>query len=237
VFQPTGHPDLQKSRGIARIREEGPAFLREVNVAYDIQAEPGETVLLDMDFEVYPGRESKILARGSGLAREAKRQERLRLAISDRAIYLPATRFVVSGDATYFRRVSREDVREVRVQTLRPYGMWVAAALMVAAGLATEIAMMWPLVTQMPGTYRVSGWPLAILVVGLLLPFAARGRQRLAIQLKKGRFGWNAPLVMDRGAKQRIAAALDEVLKACQAGGYQVMDDRATSEPQALHPA
>jgi len=115
--------------------------------------------------------------------------------------------------------------------------MWAAAALMVLAGLATEIAMMWPLVTQMPGTYRVSGWPLAILVGGLVLPFAARGRQRLAMRLNKGRFGWNAPLVLDRASKQRIATALDEVLKACQAGGYQVVDERRPTEPQAYRTA
>src|SRR5207253_164796 len=100
-------------------------------------------------------------------------------------------RFVVSGDPTYFRRVPKEQVKEVRVQSLRPYGLWVAAALMVAAGLITEILMMMPLVEQIPGRYRVSGWPLAILVGGLLLPLAARGRQRLVMQMEKGRFRWD----------------------------------------------
>jgi hypothetical protein len=206
-------------------------------MAYIMELEPGETVLLDLDFQVSQQRNAGVTAASSALAREAKKQERLRIGISDRAFYLPATRLVFSGDPTYFRRVPREQVAEIRVERLRPFGLWIAAALMVAAGLAVEIIMMWPLLTQAPGTYTVSGWPLAVFVGGLLLPLAARGRQRLAIQLKKGRFGWNAPLVLDRASKQRIAATLDDILKACQAGGYHVVDDRAPADPQAYRTA
>jgi hypothetical protein len=206
-------------------------------MAYIMELEPGETVLLDLDFQVSQQRNAGVTAASSALAREAKKQERLRIGISDRAFYLPATRLVFSGDPTYFRRVPREQVAEIRVERLRPFGLWIAAALMVAAGLAVEVIMMWPLLTQAPGTSTVSGWPLAVFVGGLLLPLAARGRQRLAIQLKKGRFGWNAPLVLDRASKQRIAATLDDILKACQAGGYHVVDDRAPADPQAYRTA
>jgi hypothetical protein len=202
--------------------------LLEVGMAYIVEAEPGENVLLDVEFRA---SQKDIVYRAS------QRPPDLRMAISDRAFYFAATRFVVSGDPTYFRRVPKDQVREVRVQSLRPYGLWVAAALMVAAGLVTEILMMWPLVTQIPGTYRVSGWPLAILVGGLVLPFASKSRQRLMIQMVKGRFKWEPPLVLDRASKQRIAATLDDILKACQAGGYQVVDDRSPADPQAYRTA
>src|SRR5262249_13295112 len=156
-----------------------------------IEAEPGEIVLLDLDFQVSQSAKSGGAIVSPALAREAKVQ-RLRIAISDRAFYLPATRFVVSGDPTYFRRVPKEQVQEVRVERLRPYGLWVAAALMVAFGLLFGVSMMWPLLTQTPGTYRVSGVPLALLAGGLLLPVMGKGRRRLMVQLNKGRFGWNA---------------------------------------------
>jgi hypothetical protein len=135
---------------------------------------------------------------------------------------------VVSGDPSYFRRVPREQVRSIGVQRLRPYGLWVAAALMATVGLAIEIMMMMPLVGQEPGSYTVSGWPLALLVGGLLLPIAGRGRTRLVVQLAKGRFGWNAPLVLDRASKQRIAAALDGVVTACRKAGFPLSDERET---------
>src|SRR5437899_1214811 len=85
-------------------------------------------------------------------------------------------------------------------------------------------SLMLPLVTQARGTYQVSGWPLAILVGGLLLPIAGKGRARLVVHLAKGRFGWNAPLVVDRASKQRIAAALDEIVAACRKAGFPVSD-------------
>lgn len=202
-------------------------------MAYSIEAEPGEKVLLDLDFQVSARPSAGFTAGSRALARESNKRERLRLGVSDRALYLPATRFVVSGDPFYFRRVPREQVHEIRVQRLRPYGLWIAAAVMVAAGLIVEILMMTPLVTQSPGTYQVSGWPLAILVGGLLLPIAGRGRSRLVIQMAKGRFGWNSPLVIDRASKQRIAAALDEVLKACRGADLQVSDERALASAGA----
>jgi hypothetical protein len=184
---------------------------------YVIQPEPGEKVLLDLSFRA---SEKQVVYR------TAERPDDLRLGISDQAIYLPAKRFVVSGDPCYFRRVPREQVSLVQIQTPRPYALWIAAALMVLVGLMTEILMMMPLVMQIPGRYRVSGWPLAILVGGLLLPLAARGRLRLVMHLARGRFRWDPPLVMDRASKQRIAATLDDILTACRSAGIQVSDER-----------
>jgi hypothetical protein len=197
-------------------------------MAYVIESEPGENVLLEVCYRA---------SQKDTVYRASERPPDLRMAISDRAFYFAANRFVVSGDPTYFRRVPKDQVREVRIQPLRPYGLWVAAALMATAGLVTELLMMWPLVMQIPGRYRVSGWPLAILVGGLLLPLAGKGRLRLIVQMVKGRFKWDPPLVVDRASKQRITALMDDIQKASRAGGFQVVDDRCPAEAQALRPA
>lgn len=88
--------------------------------------------------------------------------------------------------------------------------------------------------TRALGSYEVSGWPLAILVGGLLLPIAGRGRSRLVVQLAKGRFGWNAPLVIDRRSKERIASALDTVVTACRQAGFPVTDEREPAPAAAV---
>jgi hypothetical protein len=182
-----------------------------------IQPEPGEKILLDLAFQA----SEEPIAHLHG-----QRPEELRLGISDRAIYLPAQRLVALRDPRYFRRVPKEQVTEVQVRTPRPYGLWIVAVLMVVIGLSTEILMMMPLVLQTPGTYRVSGWPLALLVGGLVLPLTARGRLHLIVILRRGRFRWKPPLVVDRASKQRIAAALDEILTACRTAGIPVSDER-----------
>jgi hypothetical protein len=182
-----------------------------------IEPEPGEHVLLDLAFRASDKQT---------VSRTAEKPDDLRLGISDRAVYLPAKRFVVSGDPCYFRRVPKDQVRLVQLQTLRPYALWIAAVLMVLAGLVTEVLMMMPLVMQIPGKYKVSGWPLAILVGGLLLPLAARGRLRLVMHLTRGRFRWDPPLVVDHASKRRIAATVDDILTACRSAGLQVSDER-----------
>jgi hypothetical protein len=143
--------------------------------------------------------------------------------VSDRALYLPATRLVVTGDGTYFRRVPKEDVVSVAVEKTKPYGAWVFAGLMVAAGLVTEVLMMAPLLSQTPGTWRVSGWPLAVLVGGFLLPFAAKGRRRLRVRLQKGGFKWDPPMVVGSAPKKEIDSVLDGIAEACGAAGMPVV--------------
>ena len=97
---------------------------------YEIQQEPGERVLLDLAFRA---SEKQVVYRS------ADRPDDLRLGISDRAIYLPAKRFVVSGDPCYFRRVPKAQVNLVQVQGPRAYGLWIAAVLMVLAGVCASL--------------------------------------------------------------------------------------------------
>jgi hypothetical protein len=178
---------------------------------YEIQAEPGEKVLLDLAFQV------------------SEESESFRFGVSDRALYLPSKRFVVAGDPRCFRRVPRAQVIEVRVQDLRPHGLWIAAALMAAAGLVTQILMLMPFFTDLEGEFVLSGWPLALLVGGLLLPLAARGRQRMVVRMVDRSFKWYPPLVVDRASKRRIAATLAEIVAACRTAGLQVNDERRTA--------
>ena len=48
----------------------------------------------------------------------------------------------------------------------------------------------------------------------------------MVMQMARGRFRWDPPLVVDRASKQRIAATLDDILAACRSAGIQVSDER-----------
>jgi len=65
-------------------------------------------------------------------------------AVSNRALYIPRKKLVALKDPYYFERVPHSGVREVSIERLRPYGWWVLAILMTAAGLVSTILMMWP---------------------------------------------------------------------------------------------
>lgn len=178
-------------------------------MAYEIVPEPGEQV------------EARI-----ALALSKKAQP-FYLAVTNRALYLPRIKLIAKSDPYYFQRVRLEQVEQVTVRRLAPYALWILAGLMVCGGLVTTLLMLEPLMTGAPGSHEVSGWPIAVFVCGFLVPFAARGRFGLEIRFSGGSFRWKPPLVVDRASREKIAAAFQTIVEACEKCGVRVFDKRA----------
>ena len=174
-------------------------------MAYIPELEPNEKLVLQISFKV------------------SEKAVTFNFAVSDQALYWPAIKgFVLKGDPTYFKRIRNNEITEVRVRRLPAYGLWIIAALMLVVGLTTSIFMMLPLINQEPGTHTVSGWPFAIFVGGVLLPFAARGRLGLEVRTHGKKFRWKPPLVVDKASKQKIQATFDEIITGCEKSGLRV---------------
>jgi hypothetical protein len=171
-------------------------------MAYIPELEPDENLVLETAFKV------------------SEKSAAFNFAVSDRAIYWPAKKTFALSDATYFKRLPKREVAEVSVRRLPPYAFWLVAILMVLAGLVTAYFMLIPLVNHEPGEHKVSGWPLALVVGGILLPFAAKGRLGLQIRTLDRTFRWKPPLVVDKASKQNIEAFFDEIMVACKESGF-----------------
>lgn len=169
---------------------------------YEIRALPGETILLDVRFQ--PSRKS----------------EPFHFVVSSEAVYLPAKKFVVSGDPCYFRRVPHAQVQQVSVQHVRPLGAWVLSILMVCVGVA--LGALWLSAGGGGGMARVMGWALALIVGGVLMPWAAKGRQRLSVTLAAGAWRWNPPFVVDGPSKRQVQDILESILDTCRSVGLPV---------------
>jgi len=156
----------------------------------------------------------------------SKKAKPFHFAVSDQALYWPEQKLIALTDPFYFRRIPHNRVQEVSLRRLSPYLLWLLAGIMILAGLGTSFAMMEPVLTKEPGSHRVSGWPFAVFVGGILLPFAAKGRFGLRIKTSDKDFSWKPPLVVDRLSKDKIAAALSGILESCQHAGLRVMDTR-----------
>ena len=173
-------------------------------MAYKPELEPNETLALQIAFKV------------------SEKAAAFNFAVSDQALYWPATKAFAMSDATYFKRIRNNEISEVCVHRLPPYGLWIVAVLMVLAGLASAYFMYTPLISHEPGEHRVSGWPIAIFVGGILLPFAARGRLGLEVRTHDKKFRWKPPLVVDKFSKQKIQATFEEIITACDKSGLRV---------------
>jgi hypothetical protein len=173
-------------------------------MAYKPELEPNEKLALEIAFKV------------------SEKAAVFDFAVSDHALYWPATKAFAVNDATYFKRIRNNEISEVGVRRLPPYGLCGVSVLMVLAGLATAYFMYAPLINHDPGEHRVSGWPIAIFVGGIPLPFAARGRLGLEVKTHDKKFRWKPPLVVDKVSKQKIQATFDEIVAACEKSGLRV---------------
>jgi hypothetical protein len=147
-------------------------------------------------------------------------------AVSDQALYWPAIKaFVLKGDPTYFKRIRNNEISEVYIRRLPPYGLWIFATIMFLVGLTCTIFMIEPLINHDPGMHTVSGWPFALIVGGILMPFATRGRLGLEVRTHDKKFRWKPPLVVDKASKQKIQATFGQIAVACEKSGLRVNRD------------
>ncbi|EEF57431.1 hypothetical protein [Pedosphaera parvula] len=150
-------------------------------------------------------------------------------AVSNQAIYIPRIKLIAKTDPYYFQRVPLDQLQNVTVRRLRPYALWLLAALMIPIGLMTTIWMMEPLLRNAPGTHRISGWPIAVFVGGFIIPFAAKGRFGLDIRFNGGKYRWKPPLVVDGESKQLVLETFQRIVEACQHVRVQISDERVKS--------
>jgi hypothetical protein len=96
---------------------------------------------------------------------------------------------------------------------------------MIIGGLTSTVFMIQQILSNTPDTH-VSGWPIAVFVGGIILPFAARGRFGLQVTTSEKNFRWKPPMVVDKPSKDQVATVLDGISAACQATGIRVRDER-----------
>ena len=177
-------------------------------MAYKVITEPGETVQTSIQLRL------------------SKKAQPFFFAVSDRAIYIPRIKLFAKTDPYYFQRVPFDQIQHIAIRRLPPYALWLLAGLMIPIGLLTTYWMMEPVIRDEPGLHHISGWPIAVLVGGFLVPVAARGRFGLDISFRGGKYRWKPPLVVDSASKQEIADTLQSIIAACENSGTRVLDER-----------
>ena len=176
-------------------------------MAFKPELESGEKLRLQVAFKI------------------SKKSGVFNFAVSDQAVYWPMRRAFAMTDPDYFRRLRNSEITEVCIRRLSPYGLWVFAAIMLLVGLVSTIVMLAPLISRQPGMHTVSGWPFAIMVGGILMPFATKGRRGLEVITHDKTFRWKPPLVVDKTSKQKIQATFDQIAAACEKSGLRVTRD------------
>lgn len=178
-------------------------------MAYEVNLETGEEVAAQIELDL------------------SKKAQPFFFTVSNRAMYIPRIKFIAKTDPFYFQRVPLAQIRHVAVTRLRPYGLWILAAVMIAVGLVTTVWMMEQALRNEASERHISGWPIAVFVCGFLVPFAAKGRFGLEVWFDGGKYRWKPPLVVDRPSKQRVTETFQTIVAACMKVGVSISDKRA----------
>jgi hypothetical protein len=144
------------------------------------------------------------------------------IAISNQAIYLPAKKFFAKEDPYYFQKVPLSKIKSVSLIKIKPTFLYVLAILMILFGLLTTYWMMVPVLEGKDG--ELKGYPLAIVVGGIVLPFIVRGRRALVITMVDKIFKWKPQLAIDSATRNKNSALLEEILNACKSVGIPTTD-------------
>jgi hypothetical protein len=167
---------------------------------FTINPQPGEEVYLARDF------------RGS-------HDHKFAMAVSNQAVYVSAQTSSFTAAHTYGKRIPLNEVRAVQLRKQRDTSLLLISAGMFIFGLALSVLMMWKALDPGPGGYTVSGWPFAITIGGLVIPFVGRGRKSLVVMTQDAEYKWTPQLSIDKKTRNSCAELQHEVLAACRRAG------------------
>lgn len=168
-----------------------------------VDPEPGEELYLLSEFR---GSHSHVFA----------------MAVSNQAVYLPAQKLTLGKDPWYFKRIPLSDVKEVGLIKQKASYIYVLAVVMIVSGALLTYLMMAPVLSGQPG--KVSGWPLAFIVGGFLIPFIAKGRRTLVVKMNRGKFKWKPQLAVDKKSRATCRTIQEDMLQACIRAGIPTVE-------------
>lgn len=170
---------------------------------FHVDLQPGETLFIQQGYQD---------SRGYPFA----------MAVTNQAVYLPKHTLSLSTDGWSFQRTPLAEVVQVELVKQSPIGVYIMSTLMILLGVGTTYMMLAPLLSGQDAT--VSGWPIAILVGGLVVPFIAGGRKTLIVTMKKGKYKWRPPMAVDKATRTLYAAIFDDIKAGCAGAGIQTID-------------
>ncbi|HKO58533.1 MAG TPA: hypothetical protein VJ276_21890 [Thermoanaerobaculia bacterium] len=144
------------------------------------------------------------------------------LAVTSRALLIARQQVFGSSRGWAVERLPLAEVREVRIEPLRPWPWWALALLLIYMGGAGTYRM---LMQDLREGLQIDPFALSELVLGFVLPFVARDRHALVIERADFTMRWKPPFVFREGAKRRDAF-LSAVAAGVRRAGVHVDDQR-----------
>ena len=142
-----------------------------------------------------------------------------RMVLTSHAVYLTRLNKRSLSEPWYLERILHSNIREVLLAPVRPLAAWAAAVVFLGLGITTLILMYLP-----SSDGSISGWPFALVVGGLVIPFAVRGRKQLVVRLIDETYIWKPEIVIDGTTRAEIRRVQESLLETFRALRIRVLD-------------
>lgn len=116
------------------------------------------------------------------------------LGLTNQAVYVTKEQHF-ANESWRLERIPIPMVTQIYLEKEKKIIPLILAILVFSGGLLLTLGMAWNVSQQLPGT-KVSPWPIAFMLLGILIPFITRGRQILVIQEGKKLHKWK-PEIFD----------------------------------------
>lgn len=122
-----------------------------------------------------------------------------------------------------FVRIPLTEIKRVFLRKERPMVLWVTGALVFIFGLALTIGLIMANNSPDSEIKHYSALPYLITIFGIALPFLAKNRRTLIVEMVKSKYKWKPKMQFDKKQRERIEKLQENILETCQSIGIQVI--------------
>jgi hypothetical protein len=149
------------------------------------------------------------------------------LAVTTQALFLRRSKGFSHWRTYFLQRLPIDEVRTVFVKPLAAWGWIALAPLLVSIGIYAGYVIYSPILRGAGGRFSI--YPIVLVGIGLLLPFAARRRYGLVITGTRWSFSWKPEFVVGEAARLRQQQAISTIVDGFRAVGIPVVDERTAA--------
>ena len=124
-------------------------------------------------------------------------------------------------ESWHFMRIPLTEIKRVILRKERPMILWLTGIFIFIFGLALSIGLILANNSSDSEIKHYTLLPFLIAIFGIALPFLAKNRQTLIVEMVRGKYKWKPKMQFDKKQREQIENLQEIILKTCQSVGTQ----------------
>lgn len=146
-------------------------------------------------------------------------------AVSKNAIFVSKEKHFAK-ESWYFERIPLTQIQQVFLSKEPPLFLWATAFIVFSFGLLLSVLMIATFLNNEPGIKSIWILPILITIFGCALPFLAKDRKTLVIQMNGGKYKWKPKMQFDKKKREQIKELQEAILSICEKIGINVFREQ-----------